>query len=87
METRYGIFPLRYFFSEAMTKLDGDEVSTREIKKLLQEVVDGEDKHNPLTDDQLVQVLAEHGYPIARRTIAKYRDILGIPVARMRKTL
>jgi RNA polymerase sigma-54 factor len=87
VETRYGIFPLRYFFSEAMTKMDGDEVSTREIKKLLQEVVDGEDKHNPLTDDQLVQVLAEHGYPIARRTIAKYRDILGIPVARMRKTL
>ena len=87
VETRYGIFPLRYFFSEAMTKMDGDEVSTREIKKLLQEVVDGEDKHNPLTDDQLVHVLAEHGYPIARRTIAKYRDILGIPVARMRKTL
>ena len=87
VETRYGIFPLRYFFSEAMTKMDGDEVSTREIKKLLQEVVDDEDKHNPLTDDQLVQVLAEHGYPIARRTIAKYRDILGIPVARMRKTL
>ena len=87
VETRYGIFPLRYFFSEAITKMDGDEVSTREIKKLLQEVVDGEDKHNPLTDEQLVQVLAEHGYPIARRTIAKYRDILGIPVARMRKTL
>ncbi len=87
VETRFGIFPLRYFFSEAMTKTDGDEVSTHEIKTLLQEVVANEDKHNPLTDEQLVQVLAEHGYPIARRTIAKYRDILGIPVARMRKTL
>ena len=70
-----------------MTNSDGDEVSTREIKKILQELVDGEDKRTPLTDEQLVDALREHGYPIARRTVAKYRDILGIPVARLRKTL
>ena len=70
-----------------MTNADGDEISTREIKKILQELIDKEDKRNPLTDDQLVSLMKEHGYPIARRTIAKYRDGLGIPVARMRKTL
>ena len=87
VETRFGIYPLKYFFSESMTNAEGDEVSTREIKKILQELVDNEDKQNPLTDEQLVAVLAEHGYPIARRTVAKYRDILGIPVARMRKAI
>jgi RNA polymerase sigma-54 factor len=87
VETRFGIYPLKYFFSEAMVNADGDEISTREIKKILQELIDDEDKHNPLTDEQLVALMGEHGYPIARRTIAKYRDILGIPVARMRKTL
>lgn len=87
VETRFGIYPLKYFFSESMTNSEGDEISTREIKKILQELVSQEDKQNPLTDEQLVDVLAEHGYPIARRTVAKYRDILGIPVARMRKTV
>ena len=87
VETRFGIYPLKYFFSEAMTNADGDEISTREIKKILQELVDAEDKQNPLTDEQLVTLMGEHGYPIARRTIAKYRDLLNIPVARMRKTL
>ena len=87
VETRFGIYPLKYFFSESMVNAEGDEISTREIKKILQELVDQEDKQNPLTDEQLVNVLAEHGYPIARRTVAKYRDILGIPVARMRKAL
>ena len=72
---------------EKKTNAEGDEISTREIKKLLQEVVDAEDKQNPLTDEQLVAVLAEHGYPIARRTIAKYREQLDIPVARLRKAL
>lgn len=85
--TRFGIYPLKYFFSESMTNADGDEISTREIKKILQELIDNEDKRNPLTDDQLVSLLKEHGYPIARRTVAKYRDLMGIPVARMRKTL
>ena len=87
VQTRFGIYPLKYFFSEAMTNAEGDEVSTREIKKILQECIAAEDKRNPLTDEQLMEVLGRHGYPIARRTIAKYRDLLGIPVARMRKTL
>ncbi len=87
VQTRFGIYPLKYFFSEAMTNAEGDEISTREIKKILQEVVEDEDKRNPLTDEQLVEALAAHGYPIARRTIAKYRDLLGIPVARLRKTV
>ena len=85
VQTRFGIYPLKYFFSESMTNAEGDEVSTREIKKILQEVVEGEDKRNPLTDEQLVEALATHGYPIARRTVAKYRDLLDIPVARLRK--
>lgn len=87
VQTRFGVYPLKYFFSESMTNAEGDEVSTREIKKIMQEVVDAEDKRNPLTDEQLVDALAEHGYPIARRTVAKYRDLLGIPVARLRKTV
>ncbi|MBQ6723619.1 MAG: RNA polymerase factor sigma-54 [Paludibacteraceae bacterium] len=87
VQTRFGIYPLKYFFSESMTNAEGDEVSTREIKKILQEQIAAEDKQNPLTDEQLVTVLGENGYPIARRTVAKYRDQLGIPVARMRKTL
>ena len=87
VQTRYGIFPLKYFFSESMTNTEGDEVSTREIKKILQEKIDAEDKRNPLTDEQLVEVLKQAGYPIARRTVAKYRDMLGIPVSRLRKTL
>ena len=85
--TRFGVYALKYFFSESMTNAEGDEVSTREIKKILQELVDAEDKHNPCTDEQMVEVLREHGYPIARRTVAKYRDLLGIPVARLRKTV
>ena len=85
--TRFGVYALKYFFSESMTNAEGDEVSTREIKKILQELVAAEDKRNPCTDEQMVEVLREHGYPIARRTVAKYRDLLGIPVARLRKTV
>ena len=85
VQTRFGIYPLKYFFSEGMTNAEGDEISTREIKKLLQELINNEDKFNPLTDEQLVDLMGEHGYPIARRTVAKYRDLLGIPVARLRK--
>ena len=70
-----------------MTNDKGEEVSTREIKNILLQLVNEEDKSDPLTDDQLVAALAENGYPIARRTIAKYRDQLGIPVARLRKHL
>ena len=87
IETHFGIFALKYFFSEGLENQDGDEVSTRKLKKVLQECVDGEDKRKPLTDDQLVNEMTERGYKVARRTIAKYRDQLGIPKARLRKEL
>lgn len=87
VQTEYGIFPLKHFFNESTTNTDGEEVTTREVKKILAEIVDGEDKTEPKNDDQLVELLKERGYNIARRTIAKYRDLLGIPVARLRKKL
>ena len=87
IETHFGIFPLKYFFSEGMENKDGDEVSTRELKKALQECVDAEDKKKPLTDEQLVSEMERRGYKVARRTIAKYRGQLGIPLARWRKEL
>lgn len=87
IETHFGIFPLKYFFSEGLENRDGEEVSTRELKKVLQECVDGEDKSKPLTDDQLVSEMNKKGYKVARRTIAKYRDQLGIAKARLRKEL
>ena len=84
VQTQFGIYPLKYFFSESITKKDGEEISTREIKQVLQELVNNEDKTRPITDDELVDILHEKGYQIARRTVAKYRDQLGIPVARLR---
>ena len=87
IETHFGIFPLKYFFSEGLENQHGEEVSTRELKKVLQECVDKEDKHKPLTDDELVTIMNGKGYKVARRTIAKYRDQLGIPKARLRKEL
>ena len=87
IETHFGIYSLKYFFSEGLENQDGEEVSTRELKKALQECVDGEDKRKPLTDDQLVECLSDKGYKVARRTIAKYRDQLGIPKARLRREL
>lgn len=87
IETHFGIFPLKYFFSEGLENQEGEEVSTRELKKVLQECVDGEDKHRPLTDDQLVTEMEKRGYKVARRTIAKYREQLGIRKARLRKEL
>lgn len=87
IQTNFGIYPLKYFFSEGMQKDDGEEVSTREIKKILHECIDNEDKHKPLTDERLAQILKEKSYNIARRTVAKYREQLGIPVARLRKEL
>ncbi|MFV0391626.1 MAG: RNA polymerase factor sigma-54 [Paludibacteraceae bacterium] len=87
VETEFGIFPVKYFFSESMTNDSGEEISTREIKKILQEVIDEEDKRNPLNDDKLVEALKERGYVIARRTAAKYREQLNIPVARLRKEI
>ncbi len=87
IETHFGIYSLKYFFSEGLENQDGEEVSTRELKKALQECVDAEDKHKPLTDDELVEKMTSKGYKVARRTIAKYRDQLGIPKARLRKEL
>lgn len=87
IQTHFGIFPLKYFFSEGMQTDSGEEVSTREIKLILQECIDNEDKRKPVTDEKLAEVLQEKGYMIARRTVAKYREQLNIPVARLRKEL
>ena len=87
IETHFGIYPLKYFFSEGLENQEGEEVSTRELKMALRECVDSEDKRKPLTDDQLVSEMNKRGYKVARRTIAKYRDQLDIPKARLRKEL
>ena len=85
IQTHFGIYPLKYFFSEAMQTNTGEEVSSREIKKILSDCVAQEEKRKPLTDEALMIILKEKGYQIARRTVAKYREMLGIPVARLRK--
>ncbi len=87
VQTDNGIFSLKYFFSESLSTDSGEEVSTREVKKILSEAVDNEDKRKPLTDEKLANLLKEKGYNIARRTVAKYREQLNIPVARLRKEL
>jgi RNA polymerase sigma-54 factor len=87
IQTHFGIYPLKYFFSEGMQTDSGEEVSTREIKRILQDCINAEDKRKPLTDDRLSAILNEKGYQIARRTVAKYREQLGLPVARLRKEL
>lgn len=87
IETHFGIFPLKYFFSEGMENSEGEEVSTRELKKALRECVDNEDKREPLTDEELVREMEKRGYKVARRTIAKYRSQLGIPLARWRREI
>jgi RNA polymerase sigma-54 factor len=87
IQTHFGIYPLKYFFSEGMQTDTGEEVSTREIKKILGECIANEDKRHPVNDEQLAAILKEKSYVVARRTVAKYREQLGIPVARMRKEL
>ena len=87
IQTHFGIYPIKYFFSEGMQTDTGEEVSTREIKTILKECVDNEDKRHPVTDEKLAFILKEKSYVVARRTVAKYREQLGIPVARMRKEL
>lgn len=87
VETPYGTKLIKEFFSEAMMNDQGEEVSTLEIKKILKNILEEEDKHKPLPDDQLAEMLKDKGYPIARRTIAKYREQLDIPVARLRKKM
>ena len=87
VSTAYGIFSLKYFFSESLLTESGEEVSTREVKTILNEAIDKEDKTKPLTDEKLAELLKKKGYLIARRTVAKYREQLHIPVARLRKQL
>ena len=85
VQTRWGVFPLKYFFSDAIVTESGEELSTREIKAALRELIESEDKRKPLSDEALADQLKSKGYPIARRTVAKYREQLGLPVARLRK--
>ena len=87
VQTNFGIFPLKYFFSESLSTDSGEEVSTREVKKILSDAIEAEEKRKPLTDEKLMDLLKEKGYNIARRTVAKYREQLNIPVARLRKEL
>ncbi len=87
IQTPYGIMSLKYFFSESLSTSSGEEVSTREVKKILSDAIDVENKKKPLTDQKLTDLLKEKGYNIARRTVAKYREQLNIPVARLRKEL
>lgn len=87
VQTQFGNFALKFFFSEAITNSKGEEVSNREVKKILQQAIDAENKRKPLPDQALMELLKEKGYAIARRTVAKYREQLDIPVARLRKEL
>lgn len=87
IQTEFGVYPLKYFFSEGISTDSGEDVSNREVKSVLQGMVDEEDKKKPLSDDKLVKMLNKKGYNIARRTVAKYREQLQIPVARLRKEL
>ncbi len=87
IQTHFGVFLLKYFFSEGLLTESGEEVSTREIKRILAEAIEHEDKRDPLTDEALMDTLTAKGYKIARRTVAKYREMLGIPASRLRKEL
>lgn len=86
VETRYGIYPLRHFFSSQFTSTDGEEVSARLVKSTLRRLIDQEDKRHPLSDEALMDALKEEGLTVARRTVAKYRDMMGLPTARLRRT-
>lgn len=87
VQTDFGIFPLKYFFSEGIATDSGEEVSSREVKQIIKDIIEAEDKNKPLSDDKLEKILNDKGYNIARRTVAKYREQLNIPVARLRKEL
>ena len=87
IQTDFGIYPLKYFFSEGIATESGEDVSSREVKNSLRTIIEAEDKSKPLSDDKLEKLLKEKGYQIARRTVAKYREQLNIPVARLRKEL
>ena len=85
--TDFGVFSLKYFFSEATQNSDGEEITTKEIKKHLADHIKNEDKKKPIPDDKLSEMLKEKGYTVARRTVAKYREQLGLPAARLRKEI
>jgi len=87
IQTDFGVFPLKWFFSDSIKTDSGEEVSARVVKSILEDAVRGEDKRAPLNDEALADILQKKGYQVARRTVAKYREKLGIPVARMRKEL
>ncbi len=87
VQTEFGTYRLKFFFSESLSTDSGEEVSTREVKKILSDLIEAEDKHKPLSDELLTDLLQEKGYNIARRTVAKYREQLNLPVARLRKQL
>jgi len=87
VQTEFGTYRLKFFFSESLSTESGEEVSTREVKKILSDMIESEDKHKPLSDEVLTEMLQEKGYNIARRTVAKYREQLNVPVARLRKEL
>ena len=87
IQTDFGIFPLKYFFSEGIATDSGEEVSSREVKQIIKDLIESEDKSKPFSDDKLEDLLNEKGYNIARRTVAKYREQLNIPVARLRKEM
>jgi RNA polymerase sigma-54 factor len=87
VQTDFGIFPLKYFFSEGISTDSGEEVSSREVKQIIKDIIESEDKNKPFSDDKLEKILNDKGYNIARRTVAKYREQLNIPVARLRKEL
>jgi len=87
VQTEFGTYRLKFFFSESLSTDSGEEVSTREVKKILSDLIEGEEKQKPLSDERLTELLQEKGYNIARRTVAKYREQLNIPVARLRKEL
>lgn len=87
VQTEFGTYRLKFFFSESLSTESGEEVSTREVKKILSDMIESEDKHKPLSDEVLTEMLQEKGYNIARRTVAKYREQLNLPVARLRKEL
>jgi RNA polymerase sigma-54 factor len=85
VQTDWQIYPLKYFFTEGIATDSGEEVSNREVKRILGELIEGESKKKPLSDDRLSEILQEKGYNIARRTVAKYREQMNLPVARLRK--
>jgi RNA polymerase sigma-54 factor len=87
VQTETGVYPLKFFFSESMRTDDGEDISSREVKIILKQKIENEDPQKPLTDEQATKMLNDKGYVIARRTVAKYREQLGIPVARLRKKL